>query len=68
MGHVQPPTQEHIDNTTAVEIVTIPSRDNNQGQWRQDIFGYQIKKTEKTSNFTTCPDKRIWEIIQPKHT
>ena len=42
MGHPQPPTPIHIDNSTCVGIVngTVPSNANVREQWRTDISGF----------------------------
>jgi hypothetical protein len=58
LGHPQPPTPIHIDNTTIVGIINIRSSNNGCGQWKCDISGYLMVKFKNYSVSTTNLVKR----------
>jgi hypothetical protein len=67
LGHLQPPTAIHLDNTTTVGIVnnTIKQQIKDHGPWKCNIFGYWTVKHNTILNFTTSLAKKTLAIIHP---
>jgi hypothetical protein len=63
LGHPQPPTPIHNDNTTTVALSLTLSIDNIPVQWEQDISGFWMEKHNNTSSFIISPVKKTWAII-----
>ena len=67
LGHPQPPTPIHIDNTTAVGIVNRTIKWQRSRSTEMRYFCLQIKLRKYTSHFTTILERNSWQTVLPKH-
>jgi len=62
LGHVQPPTPVHCDNSTAVSITNDTVKNNGHVLWKRTSFGWWIKSHSEISMLRGTQAKKTWPI------
>ena len=69
LGHPQPPTPVHCDNTTATGIANdTVKKHRSRSIWKRTISGSQIKSDGNISMYDTIPARRTLPTIPPRIT
>ena len=68
MGHPQPPTPVHIDNSTTVGIVNNTIKRQKSRSMEIKYWWLQDQEAQNFSHFTNIQDKRTWATIHQSTT